>query len=243
MKMILDERGKKYILKPGAEFQSDLGIVKVDVLDNAQIGDEVKSHLDHSFKIVKPNVNDFIDLMERRCSILIKKDIGQVLAHTGLGAGSRVVDAGTGAGAIALHFGNVVGLQGKVFTYEIREDFAEVARRNIDNFGITNIEVKNKNIKEGIDEDNIDLIFLDLPKPFEIFEEVMESLNVGGWLAVYAPYIDQAETSYRVAKKLGFYDIEIIETLERGLEVRTQGVRPKTRMVGHSGYLLFARKL
>ena len=243
MKMILDERGKKYILKPGAEFQSDLGIVKADVLDNAQIGDEVKSHLDHSFKIVKPNVNDFIDLMERRCSILIKKDIGQVLDHTGLGAGSRVVDAGTGAGAIALHFGNVVGLQGKIFTYEIREDFAEVARRNIDNFGITNIEVKNKNIKEGIDEDNIDLIFLDLPKPFEIFEEVMESLNVGGWLAVYAPYIDQAETSYRVAKKLGFYDIEIIETLERGLEVRTQGVRPKTRMVGHSGYLLFARKL
>ena len=132
MKMILDERGKKYILKPGAEFQSDL-----------QIGDEVKSHLDHSFKIVKPNVNDFIDLMERRCSILIKKDIGQVLAHTGLGAGSRVVDAGTGAGAIALHFGNVVGLEGKVFTYEVREDFAEVARRNIDNFGITNIEVKN----------------------------------------------------------------------------------------------------
>ena len=243
MKMILDERGKKYILKEGQDFQSDLGIVSAEVLSDAEIGDEVKSHLDHSFKIVKPNVNDFIEIMDRRCSILIKKDIGTVLAYTGLGAGSRVVDAGTGAGAIALHFGNVVGLQGKVFTYEVREDFAEVARRNIDNFGITNIEVKNKNIKEGIDENNIDLIFLDLPKPFEIFEEVMESLNVGGWLAVYAPYIDQAETSYRVAKKLGFYDIEIIETLERGLEVRTQGVRPKTRMVGHSGYLLFARKL
>ena len=243
MKMILDERGKKYILKPGVEFQSDLEIVKADVLDSAQIGDEVKSHLDHTFKIVKPNINDFIDLMDRRCSILIKKDIGQVLAHTGLGAGSRVVDAGTGAGAIALNFGNVVGETGRVYTYEIREDFAEVAKKNIDNFGITNIEVKNRNIKDGIDEDNIDLIFLDLPKPYEIFEDVMDSLNVGGWLAVYAPYIDQAETSYRVAKKLGFYDIEIIELLERGLEVRTQGVRPKTRMVGHSGYLVFARKL
>ena len=87
------------------------------------------------------------------------------------------------------------------------------------------------------------MIFLDLPKPFEIFEGVMDALNVGGWLVVYAPYIDQAETSYRVAKKLGFYNIDIIETLERGLEVRTQGVRPKTRMVGHSGYLMFARKL
>lgn len=243
MKMILDERGKKYVLKPGQEFQSDLGIIKSEVLDEAEIGDEVKSHLDHTFKIMKPNINDFIDIMDRRCSILIKKDIGQVLAHTGLGAGCRVVDAGTGAGAIALNFGNVVGPEGQVFTYEIREDFAEVAKKNIDNFGITNIEVKNKSIKDGIDENNIDLIFLDLPKPFEIFEDVLESLNVGGWLVVYAPYIDQAETSYRVAKKLGFYNIDIIETLERGLEVRTQGVRPKTRMVGHSGYLMFARKL
>ena len=226
MKMILDERGKKYVLKPGEEFQSDLGIIKADVLDDAEVGDEVKSHLDHTFKIMKPNINDFIDIMDR-----------------GLGAGCRVVDAGTGAGAIALNFGNVVGPEGEVFTYEIREDFAEVARKNIERFGIENIHVKNQNIKDGIDEDNIDLIFLDLPKPFEIFEDVMEALNVGGWLCVYAPYVDQAETSYRVAKKLGFYNIEIFETLERGLEVRTQGVRPKTRMVGHSGYLMFARKL
>ena len=229
MKMILDERGKKYVLKPGEDFQSDLGIVKAEVLDDAEIGDEVKSHLDHTFKIMKPNINDFIDIMDRRCSILIQKDIGQVLAHSGLGAGCRVVDAGTGAGAIALNFGNVVGPEGDV--------------KNIGRFGISNVHVKNQNIKDGIDEDNIDLIFLDLPKPYEIFEEVWDSLNVGGWLCVYAPYVDQAETSYRVAKKLGFYDIEIFETLERGLEVRTQGVRPKTRMVGHSGYLMFARKL
>lgn len=243
MKMILDERGKKYVLKPGEEFQSDLGIIDADVLDDADVGDEVKSHLDHTFKIMKPNINDFIDIMDRRCSILIKKDIGQVLAYTGLGAGSRVVDAGTGAGAIALNFGNVAGPEGHVFTYEIREDFSEVAKKNIDNFGITNITVKNQNIKDGIDEDNIDLVFLDLPKPYEIFEDVFEALNVGGWLAVYAPYMGQAEISYRVAKKLGFYDIEIIELIERGLEVRQQGVRPKTRMVGHSGYLVFARKL
>ena len=241
--MILDERGKKYILKEGQDFQSDLGIVSQEILANAQIGDEVKSHLNHSFKIIKPNVNDFIDLMDRRCSILIKKDIGTVLSYTGLGSGSRVVDAGTGAGAIALNFANVVGQSGNVYTYEIRKDFAEVAQKNIKTFGIDNIEVKNKDIKEGIDEDNIDLVFLDLPKPYEIFEDVYDSLNLGGWLVVYAPYINQAEISYRVAKKLNFYNIEILETLERGLEVRQQGTRPKTRMVGHSGYLLFARKL
>ena len=243
MKMILDNRGKKYILKPGCEFQSDLGIIKADVLDASEIGDEVKSHLDHTFKIAKPNINDFIDLMDRRCSILLQKDIGHILAHTGLGSGSRVVDAGTGAGAIALNFGNVVGSDGHVFTYEIREDFSEVAKKNISEFGIENITVKNKDIKEGIDEDEIDLVFLDLPKPYEIFEDVLDALNMGGWLVVYAPYVGQAEISHRIAKKLGFYNIEIVEILQRGLEVKQQGIRPKTRMVGHSGYLVFARKL
>ena len=241
--MILDERGKKYLLKEDCEFQSDLGIVTKEQIANCEIGDELKSHLDHTFKIVKPTVNDFIDLMDRRCSILIQKDIGVVLAHTGLGAGDRVIDAGTGAGAIALNFGNVVGEKGKVFSYEIREDFAQVAKKNIDDFGIKNIEIKNQDIKEGIDEEEIDLVFLDLPKPFEIFEDVYKNLRWGGWLAVYAPYIQQAEISYKISKKVGFSDIKILETLEREMEVRPQGTRPKTRMVGHSGYLIFARKL
>ena len=219
----MDERGKKYLIKEDREFQSDLGIIKKEQMERATIGDTLITHLNKEFRVIKPNVNDFIELMERRCSILVQKDIGNVLAKTGLGAGCRVVDAGTGAGA--------------------REDFAEVAQRNIDNFGINNIVVKNKDIKEGIDEQQLDLIFLDLPKPFEIFEDVYKSLRLGGWLVVYAPYIDQAEVAYRIAKKLGFKDLSISEILERELEVRPQGTRPKTRMVGHTGYMVFARKL
>ena len=176
----MDERGKKYLIKEDREFQSDLGIIKKEQMERATIGDTLITHLNKEFRVIKPNVNDFIELMERRCSILVQKDIGNVLAKTGLGAGCRVVDAGTGAGAIALNFANVVGEKGRVFTYEIREDFAEVAQRNIDNFGINNIVVKNKDIKEGIDEQQLDLIFLDLPKPFEIFEDVYKSLRLGG---------------------------------------------------------------
>lgn len=239
----MDERGKKYLFKEDREFQSDLGIIKKEQMERATIGDTIISHLNKEFKVIKPTVNDFIDLMDRRCSILIQKDIGTVLARTGLGSGDRVVDAGTGAGAIALNFGNVVGDKGKVFSYEIREDFAEVAKKNIDEFGIKNIEIKNKNIKEGIDEEEIDLVFLDLPKPYEIFEDVKKSLRLGGWLAVYAPYIDQAEISYKVAKKLKFRDITILETLECEMEVHQQDTRPKTRMIGHRGYLVFAHKL
>ncbi|WP_224425072.1 tRNA (adenine-N1)-methyltransferase [Methanobrevibacter sp. TMH8] len=244
MIIIMDERGKKYLIDQKSEFQSDLGIISQEDIAKAEVGQSLITHLDKEFKVIKPNVNDFIDLMDRRCSILIQKDIGTVVAKTGLGSGSRVVDAGTGAGAIALNFGNIVGREGNVYSYEIREDFAEVAKKNIVSFGLDNIiEIKNKDIKTGIDEEKIDLVFLDLTKPYEIFENVYECLNLGGYLAVYAPYIDQIETSYRVAKKLGFNDLSIIETLEREIEVRTQGTRPKTRMVGHSGYLMFGRKL
>lgn len=243
MKIIIDERGKKYLLKEDTEFHSDLGIIDKEQIENGKIGSKLDTHLGHVFYIIKPTVNDFIDLMDRKCSILINKDIGSVLTYTGLGAGDTVVDAGTGAGAIALNFANVVGKEGRVYSYEIREDFAKVACKNIESFGLTNIEIKNKDIKKGIQEKNADLIFLDLPKPFEIFEDVLESLKLGGWLVVYAPYIDQAETSYRIAKKLGFNNLKILETLEREIEVKSQGTRPKTRMVGHSGYLVFARKL
>jgi len=239
----MDERGKKYLIPQDKEFQSDLGIIKKEQMERATIGDTLTTHLGKDFKVIKPNVNDFIDLMDRRCSILIQKDIGVVLSHTGLGSGDRVVDAGTGAGASALNFGNVVGKTGHVTSYEIREDFAKVASKNIENFGLTNIEVKNQDIKEGIEEEDLDLVFLDLPKPYEIFESVWSSLKLGGWLAVYAPYMEQAELAYKISKKLGFSNIDILETLERGIEVRNQGMRPKTRMVGHSGYLIFARKL
>ena len=240
----MDERGKKYLIDQTQEFQSDLGIISIEDIANAKINQSLTTHLNKEFKVIQPNVNDFIDLMDRRCSILIQKDIGTVIAKTGLGNGARVVDAGTGAGAIALNFGNIVGDKGRVYSYEIREDFAEVAKKNIKSFKLDKIvKIKNQDIKEGIDEENIDLVFLDLMKPYEIFEEVYEALNTGGHLAVYAPYIDQIETSYRIAKKLGFSNLIIIETLEREMEVKSQGMRPKTRMVGHSGYLLFGRKL
>ena len=244
MIILIDERGKKYLIAKNSEFHSDLGIISQEDISNAKVGQTLKTHLDKEFKVIKPNVNDYIDLMDRRCSILIQKDIGTIIARTGIGSGSKIIDAGTGAGAIALNFGNIVGDSGHVYSYEIREDFTEVAKKNVLSFGLENIvEIKNKDIKEGIDEENIDLVFLDLIKPYEIFEEVYKSLKIGGYLAVYAPYIDQIETSYRIAKKLEFSNLAIVETLERELEVKTQGTRPKTRMVGHSGYLLFGRKL
>ncbi|MDI9614480.1 tRNA (adenine-N1)-methyltransferase [Methanothermobacter sp.] len=243
MRILMDERGKKYLLKTGEDFQSDMGIIQSRMIEEARPGDVLRTHLGREVYVLKPSLSDYLELMERRCSILLPKDIGMICAYTGIVNGSRVVDAGTGAGTVAMYLANVVGESGHVTTYEIREDFAEVAERNIRDFGFKNIVVKNRDIKEGIDEDDLDLVFLDLPQPWELMEDLHESLIRGGWAVFYNPYIEQVKILHRVGSKLGFADMRTSEIIEREIEVRRKGTRPRTRMVGHTGYLTFMRKV
>lgn len=238
----MDERGKKYITRD-EEFHTNFGFITKEDMQSGEPGDILKTHLGHEFKVLKANINDYIDLMERKCSIILPKDIGIITAYTGMGAGDRVIDAGTGAGATALHFGNIVGNEGAVYSYEIREDFTEIARRNVEKFGLNNIQIKNKDLNEGIDEEDIDIIFLDLPKPWDVVEQAKEALKTGGYIATYTPYIEQVQILHKVLKKFEFSDLNTVECILREIEVKAKGTRPKTRAVGHTGYLTFARNL
>ncbi len=238
----MDDRGKKYMVAD-KEFHTDYGFIKEEDIIRSSPGDVLKTHLGREFKVIKPNVNDYIELMERKCNIILPKDIGIITAKTGLGSGFKVLDAGTGAGATALHFGNIVGNEGRVYSYEIREDFAEIAERNIKGFELDNVQIKCKDVTEGIDEDNLDLIFLDLPKPWDVGEYAIESLKFGGYIATYTPFIEQVQILQKVLNKIGFSEVESFECTLRGIEVTNKGTRPKTRMAGHTGYLTFGRKL
>ena len=242
LRILMDERGKKYIARE-EEFHTNYGFIKAEDMQNGKPGDVLKTHMGHDFKVLKANINDYIDLMERKCSIILPKDIGIITAYTGMGSGDKVVDAGTGAGATALHFGNIVGEKGEVHSYEIREDFSEIAKRNVEKFGLTNVQVKCKDITEGIEEDNVDTVFLDLPKPYDVVESAKESLKIGGFIATYTPYIEQVQILHRVLKKFEFSDLNTVECILREIEVKSKGTRPKTRGAGHTGYLTFARNL
>ncbi|MDI9623289.1 MAG: tRNA (adenine-N1)-methyltransferase [Methanothermobacter sp.] len=243
MKILIDERGKKYMPQMGEDLQTDLGIIKKEKIEKSLPGDELKTHLGKKFKVIEANINDFIELMERRSSIILPKDIGIVISYTGLGSGQRVLDAGTGSGSVALTLANIVGDTGKVYTYEIREDFAKLAEKNIKNSGMKNIILKNKDIKKGIEEKNLDLIFLDLPKSWEIIEDAKNALKDGGWLVFYNPYIEPVKIIHEKAKKCRFKEIKTIEVITREIEIKKKGTRPRTRMIGHTGYLTFTRKI
>ncbi len=242
MLILMDEKGRKYIA-PNNEFHTNYGFISADEIQNASPGDTLKTHLGHHFKLLEANINDFIDLMERKCSIILPKDIGLITAYTGMGSENKVVEAGTGAGATALHFGNIVGDKGQVYSYEIREDFANIARKNVDTFGLKNIHIRCSDITEGIEEENVDIVFLDLPRPYDVVEHAQRSLKTGGFIASYNPYIEQVQIMHRVLKKSNFSSINSVECILREIEVKNKGTRPKTRGAAHTGYLIFARNL
>jgi len=242
MKILINERGKKFVTGED-DLHTDHGYIKKEEIENSSSGDVLKTHLGREFRVLEANINDYVELMDRRCSIILPKDLGVMAAYTGLGCGQRVVEAGTGAGAATIFLGNLVGETGHVYSYELREDFAQVADKNIQGFGLQNVTLKCKDVSEGIDEEEVDLVFLDLPKPWEVVEHARTALKTGGFIAAYTPYIDQVKLFTRILKKRDFSDIKSLECLVREMEVKDKGVRPRTRMTGHTGYLTFGRKI
>jgi len=242
MRILIDSKGRKY-MTDSDDLHTDAGYIKKEEIQKSSPGDVLKTHLGKKYTIIDANINDYIELMERRCSIILPKDMGILAAYTGLSCGDRVLDAGTGAGASAIFLANLVGLKGRVYSYEIREDFAEIAKNNIEGFGLKNVDVKCQDLADNLEEKDLDLVFLDLPKPWLMAEEVFGALKTGGFLATYTPFVDQVMTLHHVLKKVGFSNLETVECLLRGIEVKSKGTRPKTRMTGHTGYLTFARKL
>ncbi|ABC56424.1 MULTISPECIES: tRNA (adenine-N1)-methyltransferase [Methanosphaera] len=244
MKIIVDKKNRKYVIH-NTEFHTEKGVISQEDIINAKVGDVLETHMGKKYTVIEPNINDYIDLMKRNCSILLPQDLGLITGFTGIGYGSKIVESGTGAGSSLLFFANIVGPDGHVSSYEIREDFVKIIKENISGTDFKNITLYNQDVTEGFkEEDNsIDLVFLDLPKPGEVIEDAYRILKTGGFITVYTPYVEQFQIVNKVLGKSGFKNIKIREGNVRELEIKKNKTRPNSRMAGHTGYITFARKL
>ena len=244
MNIIVDKKNRKYVIH-NTEFHTEKGVISQEDIINAKVGDVLETHMGKKYTVIEPNINDYIDLMKRNCSILLPQDLGLITGFTGIGYGSKIVESGTGAGSSLLFFANIVGPDGHVSSYEIREDFVKIIKENISGTDFKNITLYNQDVTEGFkEEDNsIDLVFLDLPKPGEVIEDAYRILKTGGFIAVYTPYVEQFQIVNKVLGKSGFKNIKIREGNVRELEIKKNKTRPNSRMAGHTGYITFARKL
>jgi tRNA (adenine57-N1/adenine58-N1)-methyltransferase len=188
----------------------------------------------------KENLLDLLKKLKRVPQIVTPKDASLIFGYTGIPTDSLIVDVGSGSGFLCIFLAYYCK-KGKVVTYEIRSDFTKVVKNNVKISGLKNILVKNKNILEGIEEKNVDLITLDMKGSENVIKNAYEVLKQGGWLVIYSPYVEQVINVRNEINKLDFKQIKTIENIVREWRVGRHTL-PEVSGLLHTGWLTFARK-
>jgi|Deesub1362B_J571_1020462.scaffolds.fasta_scaffold00071_81 tRNA (adenine57-N1/adenine58-N1)-methyltransferase len=227
--------GKRRYLFRGKDIHTDRGVIRAEDVLNSEDG-KVRTHLGYEFSVRKARSEDYFHHFIRTRTPLMPKDIGAIIAYTGLKPSDIVLDAGTGTGILAAFLATIAS---KVVTCETNPQAARVAMKNFRTFGIENVEVILGDIRMLRFKRKFDVITLDLPEAHETIPIVSEYLREGGYLVVYSPYMDKATEAMRALKE--FTHVRGIEIMEREINVTKRGIRPNTR-VAHTGYIVIARK-
>jgi tRNA (adenine57-N1/adenine58-N1)-methyltransferase len=236
---------KTYLIKAeaGKTFHTHKGFIKFDDLIGKDYGSRVVSNLGFEFVVLKPLLRDYIMKSVRKTQITYPKDIALIVMFSSIGPGSRVVEAGTGTGALTTALAHYVKPNGKIYSYEYREEFQKVAEKNLARAGLLDfVELKLKDVTAGIDETDVDAVVLDLATPWLVILHAYTALKPCGTLISFSPTIDQIVKTVEALNENGFVDVETVECLMRGMQVERGKTRPQTLMTAHTGYVTFARK-
>ncbi len=239
-------RHKHFILTlvAGAEFQTHRGVLQHDDLVGKPWGSQVFSHIGAPFFLLKPSLADLLIDLPRSTQILYPKDIGFILVTMGIGPGQFVMEAGTGSGSMTIALAYMVGPQGRVVSYEQREDMQNLARKNVERVGLSpRVEFKLRDIRGGFDETGAEAFFLDVQNPFDFIPQVRAALRPGGFFATLVPTVNQVEKTLVALRLNKFAFLEVCELLLRYYKAEPTRLRPTDRMVAHTGFLIFARRI
>lgn len=239
-------RHKHFILslQAGSKFETHRGILQHDDLIGKPWGTQVFSHIGAPFFLLQPSLADLINELPRTTQILYPKDIGFILITMGVGPGQTVMEAGTGSGSMTTALAYAVGPTGHVISYEVKQDAQNLARKNLARFGLdSRVDFKLRDIQEGFDESEADAFFLDVPNPYDYTGQVRAALKPGGYLCCLIPTFNQVEKTLRALRQTHFAFVEVCELLLRYYKPEPARIRPTDRMVAHTGFLLFARRI
>jgi tRNA (adenine57-N1/adenine58-N1)-methyltransferase len=239
-------RHKHFILtlQAGAKFETHRGILQHDDLIGKPWGTQVFSHINAPFFLLQPSLADLLNELPRTTQILYPKDIGFILVTMGVGPGQKVMEAGTGSGSMTTALAYAVGSEGRVVTYEIKPDPQNLAIKNLTRFGLASrVDFKLRDIAQGFDETDADSFFLDVPNPYDYIAQIRLALKPGGFFCSLSPTFNQIEKTLYALRQHNFAFLEVCEILLRYFKPEPSRIRPTDRMVAHTGFLVFARKI
>jgi tRNA (adenine57-N1/adenine58-N1)-methyltransferase len=244
--LLVDVKKRRYLvtLEPGGEFHTHAGVIPHDGLIGAAEGSSFRSTRGSAMLAIRPTLADFVLKMPRGAQVIYPKDLGPILMLADIFPGARVLESGVGSGALSM---TLVRAGAVVHGYELREDFANRARKNVRTFlgdeALDRYTVEHRDVYEGIDESDLDRVVLDLPEPWRAAKHAARAMHRGGILVAYTPQITQAVQLRDELNGQGFGMIDTVEVLNRGWHIERQSVRPDHRMVAHTGFLTSARLL
>ncbi len=246
--LLVDRKDRRYLLTLRAGAVSDLrgGKLPHDQLIGTAEGRPVQTTRGERFLLLRPTLAEFVLEMPRGAQIIYPKDLATILLVADIYPGATVLEAGTGSGALTMVLLRAVGATGRVYSYEVREDFARRARENIQRYlGMTeHLHFRAHDVYEGIPDRPLDRIILDVPEPWRVVDHAVDALRPGGILLSYVPTVPQTTQMVEALKRSGAFSlVESTETLVRPWNIDGLSVRPAHRMVAHTAFLNCARRI
>lgn len=242
--MLATLQGKQFIFKLEADatFQSHQGVIHHNDLIGHPWGTTVRSHLGHEFHFFPPTLREILLLINRRSQIIFPKDIGYILLRLSAGPGARILEAGTGSGALTTALAWAVGPDGHIYSYDRREDMQALARKNLDQAGLLGrVTLTVGDAEDGFKAPDVDAVFYDMPAPHLYLEQARACMVNGGVLGAILPTANQVSDLLAGLHTQRFTNIDVCEIMLRFYKSIPERLRPADRMVAHTGYLVFAR--
>jgi tRNA (adenine57-N1/adenine58-N1)-methyltransferase catalytic subunit len=239
MRVLIKDDHKFLVKDTNSDYHTQYGAVSKSDFNKSKL----KSNRGTEFVSFDATFIDIYERMKRQAQIITLKDIGTIISETAINKNSKVLDAGSGSGALCCFLANICK---SVVSYDIRDDHQKTAKFNQEMLGLKNIKFNIGDVREKIKEKNFDLIVFDMPDPWNALDNAKKALNVGGFLILYSPTIPQVMDTVNLIKnnyKDSFLFIKTLETIQRPWEVTERKVRPQSSYLNHTGFLTFIRRV
>ncbi len=221
---------------PGIGVYDPKSLIGKTIGEQLQIGNK-------TFYLFTPSLMDKMLSIKRKAQIILPRDCGHIIMGCSIEPGTHVLESGIGSGSLTIALASIVGETGHVISIDNREDHIEHATKNIQRAGLVNrVTTQLGDVTKQIDHKDLDAIILDIPNPWEAIPHATKALKVGGYLCTYSPLTTQLEHTVQELNKHHYIELKTLENIQRDLVVSDHGTRPNFQMLGHTGYLLFARK-
>jgi tRNA (adenine57-N1/adenine58-N1)-methyltransferase len=245
--LLLDAKGRRYLvrLQPDRDFHFHGGWIPFADIVGRPEGVVLTSSKGAVLQAFRPRLTDFVLKMPRGAQVVYPKDLAAILMHADIAPGSHVLEAGTGSGALTLALCRAVGEQGRVVTYEMRDEHREKAAQNVETFFGKQpafLDMRSGDLREVVATgERFDRVVLDMPEPWGVLDAVTQVIDPGGVVCGYVPTALQVQAFVLDLRARGFQQVETFELMLRSWYVTDRSVRPDHRMVGHTGFITVAR--